>query len=260
MIDYSFSIENLEFFLLIFIRISCFVYAAPFFSQKGVPNRVKVGFSIFYAILMYGVITERTIPEYNSIWGYGVLIMKEAMTGIFIGYAAAISTHIIGFAGRIIDMETGMSMANLIDPTTNEMSAITGVLYQYTVTLMLLISGMMEYVLKALAETFELIPVCGAVLDTQRLLDSIIKFLNDYMLIGFRICLPIFAIMLLLNAVLGIMTKVAPQVNMFAVGMQIKVLVGLVAMFLTVGLLPLVTDMVYTEVKKVMVSVVGSMM
>lgn len=260
MIDYSFSIENLEFFLLILIRISCFIYAAPFFSQKGVPNRVKIGFSIFFAILMYGVVTERNIPSYNSVWGYGVLVCKEAMTGILIGYSAAISTHIIGFAGRIIDMETGMSMANLIDPTTNEMSAITGVLYQYTVTLILLISGMMEFVLKALAETFELIPVCGAILDSQRLVESMIKFLSDYMSIGFRICLPIFAIMLILNAVLGIMTKVAPQVNMFAVGMQIKVLVGIVALFLTVGMLPLISDMIFTEVKKIMVSVVGSMM
>lgn len=260
MIDYSFSIENLEFFLLIFTRISCFVYAAPFFSQRGVPNRVKIGFSIFLAILMNGVVTDRAIPAYDSVWGYGVLIMKEALTGILIGYSAAISTHIIGFAGRIIDMETGMSMANLIDPTTNEMSAITGVFYQYTITLLLLISGMMEYVLMALAETFELIPVCRAVLDSPNLLLGMIRFLTDYMSIGFRICLPIFAIMLLLNAVLGIMTKVAPQVNMFAVGMQMKVLVGIVALLITVGMLPTMSNMIYTEVKKMMVTFVGSMM
>lgn len=260
MIDYSFSVANLEFFLLIVVRISLFVYAAPFFSQRGIPRQVKIGFSVFFAALLYGVLPDKSIPVYNSIWGYAVLVLREAMVGVLLGFSAVICTTVVLFAGRIIDMETGLSMANLVDPTTNTSESITGVLLEYAVTLLLIISGMYEYIIRAMAEAYELIPVGKAVFDGEKMLQALIGFLGEYMSIGFRICLPIFAVMLLLNAILGIMTKVAPQLNMFAVGMQMKVLVGILSLFLMVGMLPKVSDMVFFEVRKMMATFVEIMM
>ena len=84
--------------------------------------------------------------------------------------------------------------------------------------------------------------------------------MSDYILIGFRIVLPIFCVILLLNAILGVLAKVSPQLNMFAVGIQLKVLAGLTAMFLTTGMLPGAADFVYKEMKKMVVSFIGGMM
>lgn len=84
--------------------------------------------------------------------------------------------------------------------------------------------------------------------------------MSEYIIIGFRICLPIFAVMIMLNAVLGILAKVSPQLNMFAVGIQIKVLVGLSVMFLTTRMLPGAADFIYREMRKVIVSFVEGMM
>lgn len=260
MINYSFSFGNLEFFLLILVRLTVFLYAAPFFSQKGIPNQVKIGLAFFMAILLYGVIPDKTIPAYNTVWGYAIIVVREALAGLLIGFAAVICTTVVSFAGRIIDMETGLSMANLIDPTTNTSESISGVLFQYIITLMLIVSGMYEYIIRAVVQTFELIPVGRAVFNPDKLVESILLFLRDYMSIGFRICLPVFAVMLLLNAVLGIMARVAPQLNMFAVGMQMKVLIGLVTLFLTAGMLPRVSEMVFDEVKRAMTTFVGTMM
>ncbi len=260
MINYSFYSNDLEYFLLIMIRIVMFVAVAPLFSQKGVPSQVKVGFSFFMAALLYGVIEDRPILEYSSIWGYAVIVVREAMAGLIIGFAANMCTTIVTFAGQIIDMETGLSMVNLMDPATNTSVSISGVLYQYVITLMLLVSGLYQYMVVALAETYELIPVNKAVFDSEKLLESIVTFLNDYVSIGFRICLPVFAVMLLLNAILGIMTKVAPQLNMFSVGMQLKVLVGISTLFITVGMLPAASNMIFGEVKKMMATFVKAIM
>ncbi len=260
MINYSFNSSDLEYFLLIMMRISTFVAVAPLFNQKGIPNQVKIGFSFFMAALLYGVIQDRPVLEYSTVWGYAVLVIKEALAGLLIGFAANMCTTVVTFAGQIIDMETGLSMVNLMDPTTNTSVSVSGVLYQYVITLMLLVSGMYQYMVVALAQTYELIPVGGAVFDSNKLLESIVMFLNDYVSIGFRICLPVFAVMLLLNAVLGIMTKVAPQLNMFSVGMQLKVLTGLVTLFITVGMLPTASDMIFGEVKKMMATFVNAMM
>ena len=260
MINYSFSLTDIEYFLLILVRISMFVYLAPFYGMRGVPNQVKIGLSFFVSVLLFHVTGPHETLAYNTVWGYSVIVAKEALTGLFLGLGVSICTGIVGFAGHIIDMETGLSMTNLMDPTTKEMSSMTGVFYQYTVTLILLISGMHRYLLQALAETYVLIPVNGAIFHTDKLLETMLLFLKDYILIGFRICLPVFAVMLLLNAILGIMAKVSPQMNMFAVGLQLKVLVGLCVLFITVRMLPGVADFIYTEMKQMMVAFVESMM
>lgn len=259
MIDYSFDLKNLEFFLCILMRITAFIYLAPIFSQRGVPNQFKIAMSIFMSVLIYGSIGPHEVLEYQTVYGYAVIIMKEAMTGLLIGFSASICNTIIDFAGRIIDMEVGLSMVNLMDPTTNRQSSVSAIIYQYGIMLMLLLTGLHRYLIQALAETFTLIPVYGAIFNTDKLLDSILKFMGDYIAIGFRICLPVFAVMLLLNAVLGIMARVAPQMNMFSVGMQLKVLVGLCVIFLTISMLPSVSNFIFTEMKTMMTSIVNTM-
>lgn len=259
MINYSINVNDLEYFLLIMMRIVMFVAVAPLFNQRGIPARVKVGFSFFMAALLFNVV-DKVPLNYSTVWGYAAIVVKEAMVGLIVGFGANMCTTIVAFAGQIIDMETGLSMVNLMDPTTNTSVSISGVLYQYVITLMLLATGLYQYMIMALAETYELIPVNGAVFSSTKLLESIITFLNDYVSIGFRICLPVFAVMLLLNAVLGIMTKVAPQLNMFSVGMQLKVLVGISTLFITVGMLPAASTMIFGEVKRMMVTFVEAVM
>ena len=259
MIDYSFSIYDLEYFLLILVRVSCFVYVAPFFSMKNTHADVRVAFSFITSLLLYQALTPAEAVTYSSLAGYTVIVLKEALVGLLIGLAANICTSIVNFAGSIADMETGLSMVTLMDPTSRESTSITGALYQYVLMLMMIATGMYRYLFGALADTFILIPVNGAVLRADSLVDSMLEFLSDYVIIGFRIVLPIFCSILLLNAVLGVLAKVAPQMNMFAVGIQLKVLVGLSVLFLTAGMLPGIGDFVFDEMKRMIHSFVGGM-
>lgn len=259
MIDYSFSIYDLEYFLLILVRVSCFVYVAPFFSMKNTPANVRVAISFFTSLLLYQALTPTEAVAYSSLAGYTVIVLKEALVGLLIGLAANVCTSIVNFAGSIADMETGLSMVTLMDPTSRESTSITGVLYQYVLMLMMIATGMYRYLFGALADTFILIPVNGAVLRADSLVDSMLEFLSDYVIIGFRIVLPIFCSILLLNAVLGVLAKVAPQMNMFAVGIQLKVLVGLSVLFLTAGMLPGIGGFVFDEMKRMIHSFVGGM-
>lgn len=259
MIDYAFSIYDLEYFLLILTRVSCFVFVAPFFSMKNTPANVRIALSFFTSMLLYQAITPAEYIEYSSVLEYALVVLKEAIVGLLIGFAANICTSIVNFAGAITDMETGLSMVTLIDPTTRENTSITGVLYQYVLMLMMIATGMYRYLFAALADTYTLIPVNGAVFHTDRLLNSLLGFMTDYVIIGFRIVLPVFCTILMLNAILGILAKVSPQMNMFAVGIQLKILVGLAVMFFTVGMLPGVADFVFQEMKKMIVSFVGAL-
>ena len=258
MIDITFTYADLEYYLLILVRITCFVYAAPFFSLNGVPRRVKVGFSIFLAYLIYTAV-DRNEVVYNTLLGYAFIVMKEALTGFLIGWGAQICTTVTSFAGSIADMEIGLSMVSLMDPTTRQQATFSGVYYQYMFTLFMIVTGMYQYLLRALIDSFTLIPVNGAIFRSEALFESVIMFMGDYITMGFRIILPIFCTMILLNAVLGILAKISPQMNMFAVGMQLKVLTGLGIMFLTVRMLPGAADYVFVEMKRMIVSFVEGM-
>ena len=260
MIDLSFSVYDLEYFLLIFVRVSCFVFVAPFFGMNDTPARIRIGISMFTALLLYQTLTPADAIVVDTVMEYAIVVMKEGITGLLLGFGANICMAIVNFAGAIADMETGLSMATLLDPTTREQTSITGVLYQYAFMLLLIATGMYRYLFGALADSFSLIPVNGAVFHADSLVQSMTRFLSDYIIIGFRIVLPIFCVTLLLNAILGVLAKVSPQMNMFAVGIQLKVLAGLSAMFLTAGMLPGAADFVYQEMKRMIVSFIGGMM
>lgn len=260
MVDLSFPVQELEYFLLVLARIATFVFSAPFFSMKGVPRRVKIGLSVFVAYLMYTFYQPHVYPEYSSVFGYSVIIMKEVAVGLLLGAGSQLCTSIVLFAGRIIDMEVGLSMANVLDPTTNQQSSISGIFLQYGVLLILYITGLHRFLLKALMETFTLIPIGGAKFNLEHLLQTVLTFLADYIVIGFRICLPVFASITLMNIVLGLLAKLAPQMNMFSVGIQLKLLAGLSVLFLTIGMLPSICNFVSTQIQTIMVAVVEGMM
>ncbi len=216
-IDYSFSMYDLEYFLLILTRVSCFVFIAPFFSMKNSPATVRMGISFFTALLLYQALSPAEGVVYSTLPEYAVIVMKEAVVGLLIGFAATICTSIVNFAGSIADMETGLSMVTLMDPTSRDSTSITGVMYQYVLMLIMIATGMYRYLFGALAATFRLIPVNG------------------------------------------ILAKVSPQMNMFAVGIQLKILVGLSVIFFTAGMLPGMADFIFDEIRRMIYSFVGGM-
>lgn len=259
MFDYSFTYSDLEYFLLIFTRITCFISVAPFFGTNNVPRRTKAGLGFFITVIIYGVMQDKPALTYTTLLGYTAVVLKEGITGLLIGYGASICNSIVLLAGRIADMETGLSMASVMDPTTREQASLSGAIYQYSVMLILIVTDMHHFILRALVDSYRLIPVNGAVFHSDRLVAAMTRFLADYVVIGFRICLPIFAAILVMNSVLGILAKVAPQMNMFTVGIQMKILVGLGVMLISLTLLPVVADFIFREMKFMMQAMVEAM-
>lgn len=244
----EFSIENLEYFLLIAMRISTFMVSAPFFSVSFVPRKVKAGLSLIVAFVVFNTLKYEPLQYVGTI-GYAALVIKEALAGLILGYAANICTMILSFSGHLVDTEMGFSMAQSMNPTSNTQTTVTGNFFAYVVTLIMLVSDMHLMVLTAVLDSFELIPL-GAVRVSPTMYTLMVKFLADYFLIAFRIVLPVFMCILITNVILAILAKIAPQMNMFVIGLQLKVMVGLAVLILIVGLLPAITDFIFNEMKE----------
>ncbi len=258
MFNATFSLQTFEYFLLVLVRIATCIFAAPFFNTRGIPTKTKIGMAGGIAIMLTGVLPEQNLA-YTGIMEYGVIVIKEGITGLLIGYSASICNSIVLFAGSLIDMQIGLSMAQEFNPMTMMNESITGNLYNYMVMLMLLATDMYHYVIRAVCDSYQVLPINQQVFQWDYLLEGISSYMSALLILGFRITLPVFACMMLVNCVLGILAKVSPQMNMFSVGMQLKVFVGLTVLFLAFMLIGSVTDNIAQEMKRLVVYMIKGM-
>ena len=248
MVDITFNLIYFEYFLLILVRIATFMFVAPFFNQQGVPAMTKIGWaSLVSIVILYTLHPEEEL--YHSAFGYGVMVVLEATTGLILGFAAYIASTIIVFAGNLIDMEIGFSMVTEFDPSQRMQVTVTGSIYNYFMLILLVVSDFHRYLVRAIVDSFKIVPLGGVQLNREVLLSSITLAIVNYFIVAFRIMLPVFATLMIINCVLGIMAKVAPQMNMFAVGIQIKLLAGLAVLLIVSFLFPEVVGLIMDEMK-----------
>lgn len=240
-----FTVEQFEFYLCILARMTAFIYTAPFFSLKNVPQNVKILFSMILSLIMFEILPYVPLDYISSV-GFFTLITTEVLAGAILGLFGNISYYILSFAGHMMDVEIGFAMVTEFDPLTSNQVTITSNLYTYAVTLVLLVTNMHHHIILALTQSFELIPV-GKVVLNPGIYQVMVDFIVDYFIIGFRIVLPMFATILIVNVVLGILAKVAAQMNMFVIGMQLKVFIGLSVLVFIIGMLPMVADFIFDE-------------
>ena len=241
----TFTVEHLELILAIAMRIAGFVLAAPFYGIGNVPQRVKILLTFAVTIITYFVLPQEPL-QYNGVIGYAALIISEAIAGLILGLFANLAMYILSFAGQIADMEIGFSMVTTMDPSNQMQVTVTSNILTYAVTLIMVVSNLHLYILRAVIDSFLLIPV-GSVKLSPGLYQGYLGFLLNYMVIAFRIILPVFAALLVVNAILAILAKAAPQLNMFVVGFQLKIFVGLSVLTLMMLFLPSISELIFDE-------------
>ena len=156
-------------------------------------------------------------------------------------------------------MDIGLSMATEFNPSMNSETTVTGNFYYYVVLVLLLVSDMHTYLIRAVCDSFSVVPLGGAQFQFDNMLSTMTKYMGDMFVIGFRIFLPFFACLLIMNCILGIMAKGAPQMNMFSVGIQLKIIAGFIVLFLIVYLIPNIANFIITEIKTMVVSIIDGM-
>jgi flagellar biosynthetic protein FliR len=242
----TFTVENLEYFLAIAMRIAGFVFIAPFFSNSSMPQRAKLLLSFSVALVAFFVVPQEEPLEYSGVIGYAGIIISEAIAGMILGLFANLAMYILSFAGQIADMEIGLSMVTQFDPTNNMQVTITSNILMYAVMLTMVATNLHLYVLRAIIDSFVLIPV-GQVKFSPQFYEGYLGYMFDYMVLAFRIILPVFAALLVVNAILAVLAKAAPQMNMFVIGFQLKIFVGLAVLTIMMLFLPSISEIVFDQ-------------
>lgn len=222
----------IETFLLVFVRILGMFIMIPFFSNQNMPRRVRV-FTAFAITVIFTQMMPLAAPVTTSEPVlYFIAVAKEFFTGWLLGFAVYLIYSSLSMAGQFIDMQIGLSMVSVVDPLSSMQFTVTGNFYYFILIFVMLMTRAYYYFLEALKQSFRLIPLGGMQL-TYGLYDSMFYLLRDYFVLAMQISLLVFFVMLISNAVLGILARTAPQLNMFVVGFPIKLLLGFLTVYVT---------------------------
>lgn len=254
---FTISTLTLEAFLLVFVRVACFTSIAPIFGHNSLNARMKISIAFFVSLILYQVV-DASLPEYTNVLGYTTLVLEEALVGLLLGFVAGLSMKALAIAGEFIDREIGFSMATTFDPNQG-MVTITGELYDKIVCLVIVISNLHYYILSAAAQSFELVPVGNVVLNPGLIYTSLIQFIVQMFIIGFRIAMPVFLGATMLNVILGVLAKSSPQMNMFAIGMQLKVFVGLFLLAVCIMFIPNIANYIMERMRDMIQTILGGL-
>ena len=259
MIEQSFSIMHLEYYFAIFVRVMGAMAFAPIFGNQAVTRRVRVFIGIACSLAVFTA-NPYTPLGCSTFLEYTLLLLKEFVVGITMGFLSNITLTIINAAGQFIDREIGFSMVSDFDQTMNTEITITAEFYNMLVMLIMLCLNMHYFILSALSDSFQLIPLGKVTIDAGTLYDTMIQYIADYFIISVRIALPVMISTMLLNVVLGVLAKTAPQMNMFVIGIQLKIFVGFAVLLVTIGFLPNITEFIYKEMQTVVAGVLKAFM
>lgn len=259
MIEQTFSIYHLEYYLAIFVRVMGAMAFAPIFGNRTVTRRVRVFLGVACALAVFNA--NPYVPlGYSTFLEYTILLLKELIVGLTMGFMSNVTLSIINAAGQFIDREIGFSMVSDFDPGMNTEITITAEFYNMMIMLVMLCSNMHYFILSALSDSFQLIPLGNVTIDTGTLYDTMVQYIADYFIISIRIALPVMISIMLLNVILGVLAKTAPQMNMFVIGMQLKIFVGFAVLFVTIGFLPNITEYIYKEMQTIVTDVIKAFM
>ena len=218
-----------------FMRVLALFSVSPVFSQRVIPMRLKVCLAFLIAVCAQPVLGDQPVVGINSAQALGTLV-QQVVVGISVGFAVRLVMAAVELAGEVVGLQMGLNFASFFDPTSNaQLSAVARFMVQIATLLFIVINGHL-LVLMAVLKSFEAFPVDGNFLQAISQM-RMHEMGSAVFASAFWIALPMTAMLLFVNLVLGIISRVAPQMNIYAVGFPVTLTVGLVGLVATLPLL-----------------------
>jgi flagellar biosynthetic protein FliR len=222
--------------LLLFLRMTGLFTLSPVLGRRNIPATVKIGLSLLMSYILLAAYPQPAaefIPSPDTLLAYALLCVKELLIGLVIGYLTTLFFAVALMAGQIMDVQIGFGLAQIFDPDTQAQVSFVGNFLNYGLLLYFLAVGGHLALIKILYFSFEKIPV-GQVVMRPELADTCLKAFALAVSMAVSVALPIIAAEIVLEVVLGIMIRSVPQLNIFVVGLSVKIFVGLFALLLLI--------------------------
>lgn len=223
-------IIELEKIILIFMRMASFIVVAPGLSFRGLPNMFKIMFAVSLSAIIYTVTPEMDFD--GDLFYFISLVVKESLFGLAIGYLTKLIFSAIEMAGQLLDFQVGFSMAAVFDASVGTTSSNYGRLFYWTSICLFFIMDMHHRVINSLIRSFEYVP-----LDSIEILNSdiegVVRLFSHVFEIAINLAAPLIIVVLIVDIVLGVISRTIPQINVLMLGMPVKSMVSFIVFLIT---------------------------
>ena len=222
--------ERFTLFLYILARMSGFVLFNPILGRQSIPGLFKGGMTLVLTVFVYGM-TDQTVTVPAGIAGLAIVLLLEMLIGFLLGMVMNFFFYIPQLAGLVVDTQMGMTMNQIYDAGAQANLSATSVLLNALMTL-LFFAGNGHHTLMRILLTSGSMVNYGAVVIGEGVWSLLLELFVECTLLGVKLCLPILAAELLGQLGLVILMKVIPQINVFAINIELKVIIGLCLLLL----------------------------
>lgn len=213
-------------FLLIATRVSAMVATAPVLSTRAVPVRVRAGIVILISYIALPTVAADggTVP--GDPLAYALLAGREAIIGFAFGLVAQMLFAAVQTAGALVDVSAGFAIAQTIDPTLNTSVSVLGRWYSLLATSAFLAVGGHQLMVAGVVRSFDLAHPLERI-DMGAVVGGVLAQADDILLVALQIAAPLLAALVVTDVTLGIISRSVPQMNVFIVGLPLKIIVAL---------------------------------
>lgn len=218
-----------------FLRILAVFTAAPVISSRAFPVRARIALAFVVALAAQASLPPQPVISLNGTEAWGAVVQQVGI-GLAIGFVVRLVFAAFELAGDVVGFQMGLNFASFFDPTLNSQSSATARFFGYMASLLFVVLNGHLMVLMAVVRSFEVFPVNQNFLEALSLM-KLYSLGGELFASGFWIALPMLGMLMFANLALGIVSRIAPQMNIFAIGFPITLSVGLVGMAVTLPML-----------------------
>ena len=236
-------------FFLVFVRVGAMLFSAPLINGRTVPAIAKIGLGLLITMLLLPVNGSQLVDVPFEWLPLSLLTLKELGVGVLVGFMANLVFAAMQLAGQFVGIETGFSVANVLDPLFSQSVSVIDQVYTVLAGFIFLAVDGHHMLILAVQQTLDVVPV-GMFQLTEPMMNQLIGLTGGVFVAGLRLILPILTSLLLADIALGLVSRTVPQMNVFIVGMPLKLFAGF---FLLIFTLPSVDALTASMVQSTFV-------
>jgi flagellar biosynthesis protein FliR len=226
-------VQLVQMWLWPFFRIAGLLMTAPVIGTRSVPVRVRIIIAMAITVVIFPVIPE--VPDVDPVSAEGILIsLQQVIIGISMGLSVRVVFIALEVAGQAIGQLMGLMLASMVDPLNGNQVPIIGQFYLLFATLLFLVVDGHLMMISALAESFNSLPIAATGISRNGAWE-VLMWTGQIIRTAVVVALPALASLLIVNLSFGVMTRSAPQLNIFAVGFPIMIILGVVIIFFSLN-------------------------
>ena len=223
-------LEKYDIFLFVFVRITGFVMFNPVFGRRNIPGTARAGLALVLAVFALLQFPADYDPvDLNNVAVFALLLLKEFAFGFLAGTVVNIFFSVVSISGEIIDIQMGLGMSKIYDPASNIQMPLSGNFYNIALMLIFFMTNCHTTLIEIIILSFKIAPVNSLYLNPDMGV-YLMKLFGDILILSLKFGFPVMAAELITETGVGIVMRAVPQINVFVVGLQLKIIAGIAVM------------------------------